>query len=69
MVYEHGIIFNDDGNLSDNFMSEDDAIHWLLNIDEGSKEMFLMLVKMIISSNLHYSVNEQFYLHNLIINL
>tara|TARA_Y100000813_G_C24157126_1_gene350235 strand:+ start:14 stop:1756 length:1743 start_codon:yes stop_codon:yes gene_type:complete len=60
------IRFNDDGNLSDNFMSEDDAIHWLLNIDEDSKEMFQLLVKIIISSNLHYSVREQLYLNNLI---
>lgn len=48
------------------FISEDDALDWLLNIDEASKNMFEMLVKMIITSNLHYSVKEQFYFNNLI---
>ena len=60
------IEFNEDGNLSDKFMSEDDAVDWLLNIDEDSKEMFEMLVKIIITSNLHYSIKEEFYLNNLI---
>ena len=57
---------NEDGSLSDKFISEDDALDWLLNIDEASKEMFEMLVKMIITSDLHYSIKEEFYLNNLI---
>ena len=58
------IKFDEDGAPS--FISEDDALDWLLNIDEASKNMFEMLVKMIITSNLHYSVKEQFYFNNLI---
>ena len=58
------IKWDEDGDLS--FISEDDALDWLLNIDEASKNMFEMLVKMIITSNLHYSVKEQVYFNNLI---
>jgi hypothetical protein len=58
------IKFDEDDALS--FISEDDALNWLLNIDEASKDIFEMLVKMIITSNLHYSVKEQSYFNNLI---
>lgn len=60
------IEFNEDGAFSDKFISEDDALDWLLNADAESKELFEMLVKMIITSNLHYSIKEQFYFNHLI---
>ena len=60
------IEFNEDTSVSDKFISKGDALNWLLNIDEASKDIFEMLVKMIITSNLHYSHGEQFYFNNLI---
>jgi len=61
------IEFNEDTSVSDKFISKGDALNWLLNIDEDSKETFVVLVKMIITSNLHYSIEEQIYFNDLVI--
>lgn len=63
------IEFNEDtSSLSDKFISKDDALNCLLNKDIDSKETFVMLVKMIITSNNHYSIQEQVFFIDLVIN-